>query len=552
MSKRTVSIKAVSAAVLSFVLSASHAQEQASVDSLNQTTTALIQALVERGVISKETADGLIKSNATKTPTEAPAKAVQRIPYISDSVRNQIRDEIKEEITQQARMERWGVANAVPAWVDRIKLDGDIRYRYQSDRPDGDNTPATLYTAAMLDGNQGIIRSPEYGVFDSVGQSTTSTTDDRARQRVRLRLGVTAKVSDEVGVGVRLASGSTTDRVSTNQTLGQDFNKYQILIDRAFVRLTPAEGVDLSLGRIANPWFNTDMIWSDNLNFEGVAASWREVDPNVSLAPYATVGAFPLREGVQPRVKSRWLYGVQAGAAWSIESRTRVKFGLAYYRYQNIEGREDTDYATSGSTFVPGTSFGQYAYRTGLAQKGNTLFETNPSLSGVTGVPLTYGLAYQFRPVVATVSAELTHFSPFSLLMTAEYVRNTAFSQQDFARRAGASFAGYTPGGDDKGYHLRLGLGALDVREQGDWQVSMSFKRVGSDAVLDAFTDSDLGLGGTNVKGYTLAMQYGLYRNTVLGARFLSGKSIDSPINDFNSDAKFGVSSMQLDLNVKF
>lgn len=485
---------------------------------------------------------------------EQASKPVQRVPYISEAVKAQIRNEIKEEIINQARMERWGVANATPAWVDRIKVDGDFRFRFQSDRPDADNTPATTYTAAMLDGNQGIIRSPETGFFDSAGQSTVSTLDDRTRQRIRLRLGVTAKVSDEVGVGVRLASGSTTDRVSTNQTLGQDFNKYQFLIDRAFVKLTPVEGLDVSLGRVPNPWFNTDMIWSDNLSFEGAVATVRGVDPTSQFEPFATLGAFPLREGVQPSRTSRWLYGAQLGAMVAPESRTRLKFGLGYYNYRNMAGREDNDYTVSGSTstFIAGTSFGQYAYRSGLAQKGNTLFETNPSLSGVSGIPLTYGLAYEFRPLVLTASAELTHFSPYSLLLTGEFVRNMAFSQSDFAKRAGSSFAGYQPGGDDKGYHFRLGLGAVEVREPGDWQVSVSYKRVGSDAVLDAFTDSDLGLGGTNVKGFTLGFNYGLYRQTTLGMRYLSGRSIDSPINDFNPDAKYGVSSLQVDLNVRF
>ncbi|MEN9453134.1 MAG: hypothetical protein RLZZ369_2193, partial [Pseudomonadota bacterium] len=65
-------------------------------------------------------------------------------------------------------------------------------------------------------------------------------------------------------------------------------------------------------------------------------------------------------------------------------------------------------------------------------------------------------------------------------------------------------------------------------------------------------TDSDLGLGGTNVKGFTLGFNYGLYRQTTLGMRYLSGRSIDSPINDFNPDAKYGVSSLQVDLNVRF
>ena len=50
----------------------------------------------------------------------------------------------------------------------------------------------------------------------------------------------------------------------------------------------------------------------------------------------------------------------------------------------------------------------------------------------------------------------------------------------------------------------------------------------GSDAVLDAFTDSDLGLGGTNLRGYILGFTYGLYRNSTIGVRYLAAENIDT------------------------
>ena len=67
--------------------------------------------------------------------------------------------------------------------------------------------------------------------------------------------------------------------------------------------------------------------------------------------------------------------------------------------------------------------------------------------------------------------------------------------------------------------------------------------------VLDAFTDSDMGLGGTNLKGYLLGAQYGLDRNTVLNLRWLSADSIDS--FSFIADHKFAVDLFQADVSVK-
>lgn len=538
-----------------------HADERESLEALRQTTLGLINALVDKGVLTREAADAMLKQAQAK-PAAAPqadaaaastaaadGKPVQRITYVSEATKAQIRNEVKEEVLTQARAERWGVPNAVPSWVDRIKLDGDFRFRYQADKAGGTNTPGINYLASESL-NDGIIRSADFASFLASNSlvSTGSTTDDRNRERIRLRLGVTAKVSDEVGVGVRLATGSTNDRVSTNQTLGQGFNKYPLLVDRAFVRLTPVEGWDVLAGRFPSPWFSTDMVWSENLNFEGVATTARWEEPEATFVPFATMGAFPLRENTPPTRGGRWLYGAQAGASWVPAERTKLKFGLAYYQYKNMEGRQDTDFTLSGSTFTPGLTYGQYEYASGLRQKGNTLFETNPSTPSNL-VPI-WGLAYQFKPLVLTASAEFTHFSPYSLLLSAEFVKNTAFDVADFQRRSGLDL---NPGGKDKGYQLKAAFGAPEVREPGQWQASVSYRYLGSDAVLDAFTDSDLGLGGTNVQGYTLGLVYGIYRNTNLSVRYLSSRNIDSPINDqFEPNAQYRVNSLQVDLNVRF
>jgi hypothetical protein len=64
------------------------------------------------------------------------------------------------------------------------------------------------------------------------------------------------------------------------------------------------------------------------------------------------------------------------------------------------------------------------------------------------------------------------------------------------------------------------------------------------DAVLDAFSDSDFHLGGTNVQGWTIGGNYGLVKNVWLTGRWLSGNVI--------SGAQYGVDVMQLDLNTRF
>ena len=110
------------------------------------------------------------------------------------------------------------------------------------------------------------------------------------------------------------------------------------------------------------------------------------------------------------------------------------------------------------------------------------------------------------------------------MLLSAEYARNTAFDVGNFHQRAGAAYASVNPGGKDLAI-TQIGVCLPEVREEGQWQVATSYRHVGSDAVLDAFTDGDLGLGGTNLKGFNDGATYGLYRNTALGARYLSAQN---------------------------
>lgn len=562
------------ACALAFSASA-HADDRESVEAVRQTTLNLIDALVESGVLTRDKADALIRAardkaaaqaavqpqqkdaDAARPATTADGKPVLRIPYVPQSVRDLIRDEVKGEVIAQARAERWGVPDA-PSWMSRIKIDGDLRLRYQRDRPSGNNTSPATYALADVTNANGISRAPDFASFavNDAGDllPTGNTTESVTRERLRLRLGMTAQVTDLVGVGLRLATGSATDRVSTNQTLGQNFNKYQFFVDRAYLRFDPAKWVSIQGGRIPNPWFGTEMVWNENLNFEGASATFRRPDAEDGFAPFLTLGYFPLREDSPPSRNSRSIWGAQIGADFEMNANTRFKFGLAYYRYNNIEGHSDSDYTTLASGISVGSSYGRYEYPIGLRQRGNTVFETNPLINFPNNVIRpTWGLAYEFRPVVLTASAVFTHFRPFNLMLTAEYANNTAFSESDFHRRADPAFySGVNPGGRRDGYNLKLAVGALEVLNAGDWQAQFNYRRLGSDAVLDAFTDSDLGLGGTNLRGFSVGFLYGLYRNTSVGLRYLSAENIDSTINSNFPTASYKVDSLQGDINVRF
>lgn len=551
---------------LSTLLAApAHADERQSLEALRQTTVNLIDALVEQGVFTRDKADAMIKAAETKaaaTVSQA-AKAETgrvRVQYVPEFVRNEIREQLKQEVLAQARTERWAEPNAIPKWLDTIKWEGDLRLRYQADKFGKDNATATNYafesfndlvatlgsiTAAGAEFGQ--TRAADLAAVNSLGIATANTREHRERTRLRARLGVLANISAEWSAGIRLATGSTTDRVSTNQSLGQDFNKYNLLVDRAYIKYDPVEWLSITGGRVPNPWFSTDLVWDEDLNFEGMAATFKPSFDNDAFKPFLTVGAFPLKEENQPASQGRWMQGIQGGAQWDFSSSTRLKFGVAWYGFRNFEGQVEDPNSLDPVGFKPmAANYGQYEYGRNLRQKGNTLFRTNAL--GDTGTTSYWGLASRFRPVNLTASLDLAQFDPVHLVMTADWVRNTAFDRGEILGRTQGRIN--LTDGKNYGYHYKLTLGMPRIQKARDWQVSAAYRFLGSDAVVDAFTDSDFGLGGTNMKGYTLGLQYGIDNNASVGLRLLSADSIDS--FTMNPAHRFAVDVIQADINVRF
>ena len=78
----------------------------------------------------------------------------------------------------------------------------------------------------------------------------------------------------------------------------------------------------------------------------------------------------------------------------------------------------------------------------------------------------------------------------------------------------------------------------------GDWNAFVTYKYLQDNSVLDAFTDSDFHLGGTNAKGYIIGGRLALERNVWLRLRWLSADEVDGP--------PLSIDVLQFDLNARF
>jgi hypothetical protein len=87
-----------------------------------------------------------------------------------------------------------------------------------------------------------------------------------------------------------------------------------------------------------------------------------------------------------------------------------------------------------------------------------------------------------------------------------------------------------------------LGSAALETRW--DWNVSVDYRYLESDAVVDGLTDSQFGLGGTNLQGFSIGGEVALSSRVSTGLRWMSADSI--------AGAPFKVDIFQLDISAKF
>jgi len=524
------------------------AQEREDLEKLRATVVGLINTLVKNGVMSREQADAMMREAQRAADTQLAAapppdigpdgKKIVRVPYVPEAVRTQMREQITAEVLAKTR----GTGAAAPAGLtdagSRFQVSGDIRLRAESIQQGSDNSKARDYKVGVLT-----------RAADVYLDSNTNTQDDLDRTRIRARLGLLFAVNEQVTAGVTLSTGGLTGPTSTNQTMasgsaqGSYFNRYTLSLDRAFVAMEPLQGLRLVGGRFANPFMSTDLVWADDLNFEGFAASYK-MPLNNQLKGFASAGWFPLSFN-SGSTSDRSLMGIQGGVDWRFGSQANtLKVAMALYDYSGITGIKETTTATDASGYVVRSEYGAN-YR----QRGNTLFVINSVPAG--DQASNWGLASGFRELDLTASLDLALQDKIHLVLTGDVVTNLDFSRSKIRNRTGLDVSD----GSDLGYMLKAQLGMPVISEAADWNVSLGYRRLGSDAVLDAFTSSDFGRGGTNNKGFTLGGSYGIWKNTWVSARWMSSDLVDSMVPSHNGKSKpikFGVDTLQLDLNVRF
>lgn len=547
--------KILSCALLCAALTAaSPAYSQASLEEerrlaeLRNTIGNLLQGLVDRNVLTREQAEAMVRDAQSKAEADVAAAVAARdaeekaeagavrVPFVPEIVREEIRKEVLAELTPAVTREviaeasnSEALAGALPEWVRRMRWTGDLRVRGQSDTFGPDNVQNFYLDVPRVNAAGGITRAG--------AGALANTTEDRQRLRARLRLGVETELGWGWTAAARLATGNFTDPVSTNQTLGNYGNRYTVGVEQAYLRWMGQTNVGrqqltVTAGRMASPWVSSDLIWDQDLMFEGVSGNYRySISRNDPYRRnlFATIGAFPLTE-LEVSKDDKWLFGGQVGVDWRTAAGTRLKFATGYFDFHNVAGVRNLANSTLADVTAPA-----------FVQRGNTLFDIRNNPTDPT--QNLFALASEFQVLDVQASIELPLSERHRLSLTGSFVDNVgyeeAFGPGDFVIRMGANDDPRT-----EGYQFEAAFGRTRMDEHGAWRLALSYRYLERDAVLDAFTDSDFRLGGTDVQGYVLNVDYALTPRMLARLRYLSGNEIDGP--------PLGIDVLQLDFNATF
>ncbi|MEY2699877.1 MAG: hypothetical protein RIQ52_632, partial [Pseudomonadota bacterium] len=349
--------------------------------------------------------------------------------------------------------------------------------------------------------------------------------------------------------------------VSLNQQMGNYFNRYTIALDRAFLQYDAVneKGFDwgsVLVGRTPNPYFkSTSLVWYDDVSFEGFSTSLRydisdltgenkvDIAAGQRQAVFATAGVHPI-QNINFNGQSKWLLGLQSGIDYAFSNDSALKTSLAYYDYNNIEGQPDVLGSTENDWTAP-------VYM----QKGNSLFVISDYYGNVAqpNNPRLVGLASKFQILSVDASYDYAQFAPTHLVLGGSWANNLGFNQQEILQRTGQNISAQT-----NAWQITGQVGRKEIRRFGDWRGFLTYRYIERDAVIDAYTDSNFHLGGTNAKGWVFGGEYGLYDNVWGMLRYFNTEQITNEQTLFagqsaaTTNGPFNINTVQLDLNARF
>lgn len=450
-------------------------------------------------------------------------------------ITDQEAEEVRAELTKEAAATsagKWKLSNP----ITELELYGDARVRYE-------------------------IRN---------GEDQTDDTQQRNRERYRLRLGLRGILADDWFFGVRLET-STNPR-STNVTFGDEssggpFNKGSdgIFVGQAYLGYKGFKDITLTTGRMPNPFVSTFMVWDPDINPEGLAEQWKhtftvgavESEP-VSYSKDGTPLPAEKKKAPEPQLKIEVF----------------VNFGQFVYDDANPEnpvGPRPTTTGNGGHQLIPNTDAFLLGWQVGAKftfPKG-LYAQIAPALYNYTGNGDTFNIHYQGGdPNLSNSASVAQNQTGINSLLVFDLPVEIGWKLGDLPMRLFADFAvnldaddraaaaGHPSKGDQR-YAYQAGVGVGQLKKKGDWQLNVFWQRqdqyaLDPNLVDTEFWDSKLNLQGVGVT-FAYMLSDAVWAQLLYGYAEQADRSLGTGgLGDIGINPVKNYQIFQADLNFKF
>lgn len=375
-----------------------------------------------------------------------------------------------------------------------ISFSGDIRLRYES-----------VY------GQQNALASS--AAPGALGNPLTS----RQRFRLRARLAMRGKISDQFEWGLRFATGSAPDIISTNQSFTDFFSRKSFSLDQAYLIYKPsfAPGLRLQGGKFSAPWLNTEMTFDNDIAVEGFNQAYSRDFKSSALKNLTFIAwqlpflernsAFVLgADGKVDLDQSRRagrdlaLYGAQAQARFAPTKNTSLTLSAADLYFSGTQFITPAQFFGSRvqvpvTVTIPATATTPAQTVTGFATiPRDQLVPGNANLGVSTGTNNALNrdgrLSSGFNLVDLIARFDYARSARWPLLLLLNVVKNTQARDVVLAGPGGADRI--IPNDEDTGLWAEIQIGKTQAR--GDALFNYTFMRIEKDAVLTPFNFSDI------------------------------------------------------------
>ncbi|HEX8844787.1 MAG TPA: putative porin [Pyrinomonadaceae bacterium] len=431
-------------------------------------------------------------------PNEARLVKTRDIP-VSDSTQQQTPAAKAQGSEQDARLARVEeqvkkTGEAVSKQLGSITFSGDFRLRYES-----------FY---------GQLNALSNGDNPNILGNELST---RHRFRIRARLALRGQFGKEFDWGLRLATGSFADSISTNQTLTDFYNRKAFGLDQAFIAWTPRRvpGLRLQGGKFDIPWTRTEMTLDNDLQVEGFSETYSRGFKNSAFKNLTfTAWQLPFLERNSAFVRNAngtvnldqsgrggrdlALYGAQVRARLEPSSKVALTLSAADLYFSGTQFITPVQFFGNQlqlpvTVTIPATATNPAQTVTAQVSIPRDLLVAGAGNLGIStatnnAVNRDGRLASGFNLVDLIGRLDLTHSARFPITLLLDFVVNT--QAHDVSVDAPGGGIAFLPNHENRGYWAELQVGRS--RERGDLQFGYTFLRIEKDAVLTPFNFSDL------------------------------------------------------------